>query len=324
MGARAGRSVTRAILPSASAAVAALVVTAAACGSVEEAPPAARDGATFETAPPVHGITPCGKCVADACARERRGCAAEASCTKYLSCADACPSRSGGNLDPACEAACPRPADPAGLEAHDTFSACRTRGAGKACPACDAGGVRYSSPLLNQVCGPPPSILPAPFLCDAAEDPASLVPCTRCSFERCCDSRRRCDDSASCTAIFACTLVCPEADVKLLDQCIAPNDDGVEAYAQRIACVSMRCSAECDYPPCTRCKAEHCADLQVALLGTHDGFLFRQCELKCAFARQIDACVEACLVRYPSVRQANAEMELCEIRYCIEPCRVAP
>lgn len=297
----------------------AIGASAVGCGAVEAAAPVAPDGAAFEAAAPVHGITACGLCEAEACARDRRDCAAETTCTKYLSCADACGSIDGGSIDPACEAACPRPADPAGSAAFVALSQCRTRGAGAVCEACGGGLARYRSPLLKQVCGPAPSPPPAVNVCEGEEEQrAKLEECTKCQYERCCETRAACAASASCSGLRNCVRVCPNLDAKATDQCHTDFAAGLPATAQNFACLSVRCAAACGAPnACARCSNTYCGDEAAALKGSADGYLFTTCTDRCV-QRDKTPCLNACIAKFPSLRQALVDALLCDAKYCSE------
>jgi hypothetical protein len=54
-----------------------------------------------------YGDSECGTCVQEACSGVLDQCAAEPSCSVFLSCLYACPVGPKGDADPACEAACP-------------------------------------------------------------------------------------------------------------------------------------------------------------------------------------------------------------------------
>jgi hypothetical protein len=295
-----------------------LVALAAACGASETAsspydPDATVDRATIS----VHADSECGKCVTMQCAGERRGCAAEPACATYLACADACPSAPSGDIDPACEAACARPTDPAGLAALDAFTACRTRGAGTSCTTCGPASVRYRSPILQQDCKLPAVVPSTPVTVCPPSTEAIVLACRRCQYEKCCDTRTACDNSATCLELRSCTAPCA---VKNRD-CYAKYDDSIlGVVGENLACVRVLCTEECSggaVNPCATCVYGKCGDENVALYGSAKGLLLDDCELDCS----ADAgCLEKCLDATPTLKQARADYRLCVAKNCLEVC----
>lgn len=269
----------------------------------------------------VHGVSPCGSCVAEECRGARQACAAEASCATYLACADACPSAATGNIDPACEGACSRPRDPAGARALAAFTSCRTSGDGASCAACGPQSALYRTPLLRQVCPAPPPPQPQRNLCP--EDyPEVLARCFDCSWERCCESRVACEGSSECAAFRACTQQCGNAS-QVFDQCGVEHPAGFEQNAPFQACMQVRCVDSCLNPgvtvdPCSRCLITRCGDEDAAFSSTSDGILLRKCVARCTAAEP--GCINACNAKYPSVREESAALYLCVDERCSFEC----
>jgi len=300
-------------------AAAAFVLIGAACGSGGAVAPYAADAVPPERAlTVVHGASVCGRCVATACARERGGCEAEPECAAYVACADACPSTSIGDIDPACEAACLRPTDPAGGSAEAALTACRTSGPGASCAGCGANTSPYRSPLLRQDCPVPAAPPTAPVLVCTPGTEAVVLACRRCEIERCCDARRACEDSAECTALKECTLVCADVEGK----CYAEHDSAVALEAARRACRFVLCAAPCSTKPvnsCSTCINTRCGDEFVSLYGTHDGLLLEECNRHCGPAFE-PPCLNACVAKYPSLKQQYSDYQLCAGSRCLEVC----
>jgi hypothetical protein len=297
---------------------AAIVALAAACGATDsDSAPYDPDAAVDRVATSVHAASACGQCVAEQCKGERRGCAAEPACAAYLTCADACPSAASGDIDPACEAACSRPSEPAGAAAFDAFTLCRTRGAGASCRACGPRSSRYRDPILQQVCTSPAPPLTAPITFCGTLTEAVALDCRRCQYERCCETRGACDDSPKCVELRACVTDCSSIN----RECFAKYDDAVVGLlgAHRV-CTRVWCSARCITKPldaCHECIHEQCGDETVALYGSGQGVLLDDCEFDC---KGDAGCSARCLSDHPSLTSARASYDLCIVKRCLESC----
>jgi hypothetical protein len=155
-------------------------------------------------------------------------------------CTLGCPTGSGGDVDPACAAACPNPSSAEGIAAASALDACRTNDGALGCAAC--GRVPA---LLQQQC--PPS--------------TETAPCPVCEDNDCCDSYNACQGDPSCMQLKDCAKVC--RDYACIYGCtLGAPSDAVVGYSSLLACLTMRCPV-CTAGECS-CWGTSCAPAYLA------------------------------------------------------------
>ncbi|MEM6786061.1 MAG: hypothetical protein AAF928_07380 [Myxococcota bacterium] len=240
------------------------------------------------------GESACGECVDDACADAVRRCESEPECVTHLGCVRACPVAPSGDVDPACEAACPSPAEAAAIAARDALSNCRTIGAGASCASC--GRTPAVHPLIGQTCDPPTAV-------DA---------CARCEEEFCCGTR--CD--AACDTYVNCIRGCGEQPA-CEDACASDNPAGVTSAGRWLGCQTIHCQV-CGgivaVEPLAECAFSECANEFAACFDNPSCFLRWVCGRTCD---EDDACRLACDARFPDGLPLHESFLLCSADKCL-------
>jgi hypothetical protein len=294
-----------------------LAFSLAGCGPSRASPaPSADAGADAEAAVMTFARSACGTCVAHACSSATTACGADPDCASYLTCLDGCGLGPAGDVDTACEKACPRSPSSSGAQAEQALTQCRTSGAGATCAACanDAGS---GDPILHQMCAP-------------VMDPDA---CHQCSRNHCCVTDATCRASADCMAYKSCFKACgsgawddggayvagPPDGGSCEEMCYQPNPNGLAAFSGWLACLSVYCAdiGACGGQPqdsCAQCKNAMCGDQIAENEGTVDGFLAGGCISQCASTDV--ACVNACWTKYPNAKAADDALLLCVLQKC--------
>jgi hypothetical protein len=216
-----------------------------------------------------YGTSECGVCVKDACSTAIDACNADPECPGFLACLFDCPVGDDGNADLDCAAACPTGSTSESKKASAEVGACRIFGDGKACKGC---GIPehpdYTTPELNQKCGPPDS-----------DDP-----CVACNQQHCCELRDACQSDGTCDEFIDCFVACFDGggtnaacDTECGKQL---GDEKLGKWAAFFACSNVFCAPElesnsCDVTErdaCSRCFYETCGDPYFGLIGTASGY----------------------------------------------------
>jgi hypothetical protein len=269
-----------------------------ACSSTTQpgAAPPADAGPSYET-------SACGSCVKEACAPDVTSCGGDPECAAYLGCVYKCPNAATGDVDPACEAQCPKPTSSAGLKAMDRLGSCRSTGPGSHCPAC--GQVSGGTGVLKQTCG------------KSTETP----PCFICEDEKCCETYARCHANPACEAYKQCLLACPKGQ-KCEASCDEKHPGALKDWAPRMACMSVRCAEPClngePLDPCVKCATQDCADFYADLVSTPAGYLLQSCVAVCRTADE--ACITACKEKHPSAVTSLNTLLTCVLQKCPTTC----
>jgi hypothetical protein len=282
-----------------------------ACGASDPAPADPSDAGPSETpadggdAPTTSfGDSACGTCVAQQCAQEYGWCEAEPQCQAYLACLGDCPVGAGGNVDAACEAACPATPDTLALRTHAFVATCRAYGPGAtACPACGVDpAAEPLCALLDQKCAPP----------------TSAAPCAACREAHCCDSQAAFDADAEARALGACLASC--SGYACAKGCADEHPGGVAEAAALTECVAHWCPTDCYQPPltsCQQCAQTKCANPTCGYFGDEQGWLLDTCRQACAGDK---ACQLACRDQHPSAVFALETSFACVQVACASEC----
>ena len=294
-----------------------LLASAMGCSSSSGGPQGSPDAST-DSASTTFGGSTCGQCVTTACATAIAACGAAPDCQAYLTCLDGCAVGGDGNVDPACESACPQATSSSGQQAESQLTACRTTGAGASCVAC--GGSSDASAeggVLHETCAPD---------LDAANG------CAKCIREQCCDVRLACLNDPQCLDLLNCWSDCrsglpdeggasaqpPDGGVYSCDQwCNAKGNPSLRLWAQYLTCGEILCQEASQCGPgdaCLACGNQNCATELLALNGTPDGYLFDDCIAQCATTDT--TCQMQCQSTYPSVTSAFSAYVTCITQHC--------
>jgi hypothetical protein len=259
------------------------------------------------------GTSACASCVAGACAAEIDACSHEPTCAAHLTCLRACPLAPDGNVDEACEAACPKGAGSVGEAAISALADCRRAGAGTACTACgfdalpdaagEDGGCRGDERLC-QVCAPSVE----------AEE------CPRCEDENCCDTYAACKSDPLCDAYAQCMRSCTLPSFReCMEQCdrdVSPA--GFAKFSTRLGCVFALCMVECGAgEPCSLCVADHCREEKFACDAHEPCARLEHCVGTCEGSA---LCIDDCNNAFPEGRELAAPLDECGLRNCLDPC----
>jgi hypothetical protein len=265
------------------------------------------------------GASACGQCVAQQCSATIAGCSSDPDCATYWSCVDACGLDPSGNVDPTCEAACPRGSSTSGTAAEAQLTQCRSNGAGATCTACgiDAGG---QNPLLHEMCMP-------------STDPDA---CHQCEKSRCCDVYAACVGNPDCLPFAHCLNPCyngiaddagvhdagpPDGDLACAYYCLQGHPNGLTDLAPLLACDAVDCSLPCN-PGATAyhtCLITYCPDEYAYSLQTPDGFLLGECQGDCPeddAGTASAACLMGCEDMYLSAKAAADALAVCGAAHC--------
>lgn len=256
------------------------------------------------------GASECGTCVHEACAAAFQACLSDPECPAYAECLDACPMGADGNVDPTCQAACPRGTGTESLRAAAAIDACRDPGAGADCVACGIPGRTClpDIPELNQTC---------------TEPSVETNPCFICQDENCCQTIATCDANPECVAFKQCLRDNAEANDPY-NLCGAQHPDGVQDAAAGITCATYHCAIDtngCDpdeRDPCLDCLFCDCAKEWAELERTAEGFLLVGCVGACPVGDT--ACDQACFDAHPSAQQGYLALGECLFAACDEDC----
>ena len=257
-----------------------------------------------------YASSPCGTCVATACAAAIATCNADPTCATYLTCVDACTVTSAGDVNPTCEAACPAPSGSAGTSAQSGLDTCRKQGAGAACSECGAadGGQDGATtcalgPALMQTC--------------AASTDTNV--CNKCQFEKCCDSAKKVYGSGPTKDFTDCYNAC-SGDIACVTACEKKYPTGVAGYTEFAACLDVKCLATglChSNSACGTCNYQMCA-CELALCNADpDCWHLSECVADCASL----TCAEACAKAAPPASAALYKTYgACTSQRCISAC----
>lgn len=264
------------------------------------------DGGAGASAADTFGASECGQCVHDACAAVIAACGGDPECAAYVSCLDGCGLNADGNVDEACEQACPRGSGTTAQQAIDELTICRNTGPGASCSACVATGTGGGPGILNQSC-------------PGSDDPN---PCYECEDEHCCETYAAYEVVPEAVAYKECLLDCLNGGNQGCElQCFEQHPDGLTQWAPRHACLMVYCTTEdtCGEIPlssCEICVNDHCAESFVALLADPAGYLLWACTADCADA----ACWDTCEATYPSAAPRLESFSACAINQCNAEC----
>lgn len=261
-------------------------------------------------APATWGASACGTCVHEACAGAFQACLSDPECPAYVDCLDACPVGPDGNVDPTCQAGCPRGTGTESLRAAAAIDACRDPGAGAECTACGipARSCLPDIPELNQTC---------------TEPSIETNPCFVCQDENCCETIAACDANPDCVAYKQCTRDNADADDPY-NLCAELHPGGVQDAAAGITCAIYHCAVDtpsCDAAerdPCLECLYCDCALEWSALERTADGFLLSWCIAACPVGDT--ACDQACLDAHPDSQERYLALAECVFAACGDAC----
>lgn len=283
-------------------------VLAPACG--DDADPAASTsttggGAAGGGGTPTFAESPCGSCLAMECATFDATCRSEPACAAYLDCVGACPTTLSGELDPACEAACPAPSGAAAADALANWSTCASGLAG--CVACGHTPAQ-PNPFAGQVCS------------DSTDPDA----CYACWKENCCETGAQCFDvNPECEDLYSCTTSCavgsPDGNA-CYAECFALHPDGVQDFLTDFACTAVEC-VPCDGAEdvCGACVQEHCGASIATCLQSEPCFFAAACVIDCA--ESDTACLDACVADLgPQDLSAYEAWRICAIQECSAEC----
>jgi|GEM_PF-3155217 len=287
---------SRAILRITAPLAATMFLTAACSSSTNTSRPASLDGGTGADASPPDASASawsagaCGMCVTGGCAAQRQVCDAEPSCASHASCSDACGADSGGSLDAACLAACPRGDSSVASRARAAYDACL---GGSGLDACAAASC------------PKPAGLPPPFVevldqqCGGSTETNA---CFKCEDLSCCKTYDACVAEPECKqGIQPCITTC-KGDNACKSACYAAHPKGVAAWARRQACMSARCVTECGAQPdaCYECGVRtSCRESNARCAADEGCFLLKAC-LDQTCPSVTDACVDTCKSKVPA------------------------
>jgi hypothetical protein len=293
--------------------VVALCVAAASvpvgCKGPADGEPPANDGSAGsagDAGPSAWIAGACGSCVAAECSSSRAACESDAECAAFLGCLHACPITASGDVEPACEAACPTPASASGSELYEAFSDCR-RDAD--CPCTGDAGPGCPHPLLCQNC-PGSSTNP-----DA---------CVACLQNGCCESIASCAGSSACVAIQTCLAACPSSPVGAYWDCeLACAEQHPEGYLlirALFACIPYHCATECvpQAATCLVCLNEYCAKPRTECFYDVECAHIIGCVAKCD-ANDI-GCQSACAAQHPAAKPLYDAMIACTSNRCGDQC----
>jgi hypothetical protein len=262
-------------------------------------------GGTGGAGPVTYGDSDCGACVDAQCAAELTACKSEQECATYLGCLLECPTGADGNVDPACEEACPDPTSTAAVTARSQLTVCREVGPGATqCPAC---GVEQEGPSCSLVTA----------TCPAS---AETEPCSKCEDESCCETYAAYAANPEAVALKECLVGCLGIEPDCEQTCGAQHPDGIADWAARSVCLFHHCLDEClDVPPepCEKCLYGDCIDSFCASQSTTEGWLLSACFATC----EGDAACEAdCVDQYPEAYEGAQEFLACGSVLCGESC----
>jgi hypothetical protein len=262
-----------------------------ACESDSSAPPP-------DDTPAGWGVSACGQCVHTACAAAVDACSADPGCAAYLTCLDGCALNALGDVDPACEAACPVPDSSTSRELEHSLTVCRIDGDGKGCP-----------------CGAPSSIFD-----QQCSDSPETNPCWICEDENCCDTYAACQADPDCQAIAPCTQACGEDDDACFNQCFIDHAAGMDAWGPRFMCFTVECDEECageTIDPCFGCTLRECERTEIACDSDVSCWLLAFCIGDCG---SDGACVQACNEQYPDGVALFEQHAVCAVDRCADVC----
>jgi hypothetical protein len=249
----------------------------------------------------------CGACVHQDCRAAFDACSADPECPAYAACLDACPVGATGDVDPTCEAGCPRGTGTESRRAAAKIDACRDPGPGAKCSACavstrdGAAGIE----ILNQTC-------PAP--------PTSEIACIACQEQNCCETYDACLANAECAGYRECIRAAGDYTV----ECAESFPAGVGLAAEDFLCATYHCAIDQDdcngalREPCLQCAYTSCTKEYVDFLATGNGFLLGNCVGACPVGD--DVCDEACYDQFPGSIDAALAFGECALTACGEEC----
>jgi hypothetical protein len=291
-------------------AVAALVVLPIGCsdgdsGSVRS--PVRDDGGTEAAAAATFGGSPCASCIETECASEITACGSEPDCAaaweRTLDCGTA---ENGDVLAECAEGAGSGGAELVALTACRTAAPCAACGRVASGDASDApapeGSAPPSHPILEQVCAPS----------------VETNECWKCEDEKCCDTHAACTAEPACGEYRECMLGCTERYTCPVT-CEKEVPAGYALFTTRLACVTVRCAAECaDLPPspCEVCTNRECAVTYAACKTDLECARLWDCQTPCTTA----ACRDACGARFPGALPSLEAFAACAANRCIDVC----
>jgi hypothetical protein len=286
-------------------------------GSPEPVADAGPDGGPLEGGM-TFGESPCGVCVAQACAGPIAACADEPECVAYLACLDQCGLADDGNVDEACAAACPTGDSTSARQDELAVAACRTGGPAATCGACgsDAG---IADSIIHEHC---PDKM-GPYTCD------TLIQ------DSCCEPAQACSNDPGCSAIVACASACPSDDNEVADAgfflscteaCVAQHATARAHFVAYLLCVNANCT---DAPlcggtpePCRPCYNKYCAQQLFELLSAPGGIGLEYCITYFCPVTQSTSCPMNCLYQYPEASGPLNAFDACQSTYCSTACGV--
>lgn len=261
--------------------------------------------------------SPCGACVADACAEPLRACGADSRCAQSLWCLGSCPAGARGDANADCEARCAAAATGSSLLLWQATVQCRSLGVGaalcaSACGTTQPTGAAQFYPQCQQ---------PSP-------PPLASLSCAQCTAQRCCDAQDACQRS-ECSQIVTCintTCLGDDADPSFqpcVAACRRSHREGRANKDRLQLCQQVRCAQECFKPAphlaCVSCEAQFCADLLVRFQTQASCLDARWCDIDCAPADM--ACQQRCDQTIAQcVTEALGPLLFCAKKYCPEIC----
>jgi hypothetical protein len=269
-----------------------------ACTSLRSAPPDA--SITHDDGGPTpsdggYAASACRQCVAGACSVALAACSGDPDCAGYLACVDACGTDDAGNVNPACEAACPRGSSTAGALAIQKLTRCRTAGQGALCVACGTAASADLSPALRNNCPQQTA--------DAA--------CTTCHEDHCCQSLAACD--TACQGFFGCI-----SDGGAYLDCDKSYPGGrllaeTEETCLLVFCCNADACASCgqNSTQCDECEFQLCPTEYANLRTTEYGSLYVECATETQDAG-------GCLAMYPQAQDAINALSVCVTNNCLD------
>lgn len=253
------------------------------------------------------GASDCASCVDSSCSSEIQSCSQDPSCGAYLDCLRSCPVGTNGDVDPSCEAACPKASGTAGQSAMKALDDCRQTGAGASCSAC--GGTSDAGDGGNE--GGDAGCA-RPMLCEQCAASDGGTACFKCEDEHCCQEEAACQNDPNCLPYQQCIQNCPDSYGACVASCNAQfPDGGYHNFAVKIACVTVNCLTECftPYSACDQCGNAHCTNEYIDCEENKACSLASACITTCANSQK---CHDDCVAQNP-----GAEPELDAYTSCL-------
>ncbi len=105
-------------------------------------------------------------------------------------------------------------------------------------------------------------------------------------------------------------------------QCVAFCDSahpgGYAKFAVRLACLEVRCLAECSGPsPCVQCMNDHCAKEYMDCQTNEACSRAALCVGTCSGSQQ---CFDDCITKNPGSQPAFDGYSSCSLSYCSDAC----